>query len=117
MLMCGGQGLIFTMKTITWQDTSHCTREFSSTHHSSTSIMSTHIFNQKYNVLICKTHQHAISLRYITRHFLEEHNVSGSVRQAIQAYASQYMAREAAELLYSSERIQPIPYLRIINGF
>lgn len=45
--------------------------------------MSAHIFfNQEYNVLICKTHQHAISPRYITRHFLEEYEVSLSVRQA-----------------------------------
>ena len=74
-------------------------------------------FNREYNVLICKAHQHAISSRYVTRHFLQEHDISLSGRQAIQAYASQYVVTEAAELLYSSERIPPIPYLRIINGF
>ena len=80
--------------------------------------MSGHIFfNMEYNVLICKTHQYAISPWYVTRHFLEEHDVSLSVRQAIQAYASQYTVTEAASLTYSPERIQPIPYLRIINGF
>ena len=74
-------------------------------------------FNSDYNVLICKAHQHAIPSRYITRHFLEEHDVSLSVRQAIQVYASQYMIVEPTAIVYSSEPIQPIPYLRIINGY
>src|SRR5438045_8079764 len=80
--------------------------------------MSAYIFfNKDNNVFICKVHQHAISAKYMTRHFLKEHDLSLSIRQAIQAYSSQYTITEAAELTYSSERVQPIPYLRIINGF
>ena len=74
-------------------------------------------FNCEYNVLICKVHQHAIPSRYITRHFLEEHDVSLSIRQGIQEYASQYTIAEGTELSYPTRRIQPIPYLKIINGF
>ena len=80
--------------------------------------MSAYIFfNKDNNVFICKVHQHAISAKYMRRHFLKEHDLSLSVRQAIQAYSSQYTITEAAELTYSRERVQPIPYLRIINGF
>lgn len=40
-------------------------------------------FNENNNVLICKTHQYAISAKYMTRHFLKEHNLSLFIKQAI----------------------------------
>jgi hypothetical protein len=80
--------------------------------------MSAYIFlNTEHNVLICKIHQHAIHPRYITRHFLEEHELSFAVRQSIQEYVAQYVVTEASDLVYSAERSQPIPYLKVINGF
>jgi len=80
--------------------------------------MSGHIFfNSEYNVLICKQHQYAVSLRYLTRHFSTEHNISLSIRQSIQAYASQFTPMDASHLTYSTEIIAPIPYLKIINAY
>jgi hypothetical protein len=77
------------------------------------------VFNNEYNVLICKEHQHAIPAKMLTRHFLEKHELNHSVRQNIQAYASQYAITTAADLAYpsTSTRIDPIPYLKIIDGF
>ena len=110
-LLCGGYLPVFITKNIMWQ-------RFSLRHYTADIIMSQYIFfNEDYSVLICKTHQHAIPSKYITRHFLEEHGLSFSLRQIIQTYASQYTVKEAAELTYHSERIQPIPYLKIVDGF
>jgi hypothetical protein len=71
-------------------------------------------------VLLVMTHScniRSTNQRSFGRHFLAEHDLSGSIRQAIQAYASQYTITEASELVYWTERVQPIPYLKIIDGF
>lgn len=77
------------------------------------------VYNTEYNVLICKSHQHAIAPKYITRHFLKEHDVSFTVRQNIHEFAEQFFSRvkKAEDLEYTEGKIQPIPYLRIVDGF
>ena len=80
--------------------------------------MSHHVvFNNEYNVLICKEHQSAIPSTYVARHFQEEHDLNLVTRQAIQNYAFGYTFTEPMDLVYSNEKISPIPYLKIVDGF
>lgn len=74
-------------------------------------------FNPEHKVLICKAHQYAVSLKFLYRHFLTEHGLDISVRQDIITYASQFTAVEISQLTYSTDKVIPVPYLRIINGF
>jgi len=75
------------------------------------------IHNSEYNVLICKKHEYAVSEEFLTRHFRTEHDLSLELRQEILAYASQFTPIKPADLSYTSGKIVPIPYLRIIDGF
>ena len=74
-------------------------------------------FNQEQHVLICKEHQYAISSKFLSRHYLEEHDLDISVRQDIIQYASQFTTAEASQLIYSTEKVTPVPYLSTIVGF
>ena len=75
------------------------------------------VYNSEYNVLICKQHECAISAEFLTRHFRTEHEISLELRQEILTYASQYTPTKPTDLVYTRDRITPIPYLRIIHGF
>ena len=80
-------------------------------------IMTAYIhFNQEYNVLICKAHQYAVSSKYLGRHFLEEHDLDITVRQDIINYTSQFCTTEVP-LMYSPDKVIPVPYLSIVTGF
>src|SRR5437763_16037586 len=80
--------------------------------------MSMYLFyNNNYNVLICKTHQCTLSSKSLIRHFLEEHDLNLSIRQSIHNYVEMYTVTKAADLIYSSETIYPVPYLSIVDGF
>ena len=74
-------------------------------------------FNQDHHVLICKVHQYAVSSKFIYRHFLDEHDLDVNVRQDIIQYASQFTTAEASQLIYSTEKVVPVPYLSTISGF
>ena len=74
-------------------------------------------FNQEHHVLICKLHQYAVSPKFIYRHFLDEHNLDISVRQDIIQYAAQFTPAEAPQLVYSTDKVLPVPYLSTIVGF
>ena len=74
-------------------------------------------FNQEQNVLICKVHQYAVSSKLLAHHFLEEHDLDIKIRQKIINYASQFTTAEPSQLLYSPEKVIPVPYLSIITGF
>jgi hypothetical protein len=83
-----------------------------------TIIMSAYLFfNQEHNILICKEHQYAVSSKLVSRHFLREHELDMNVRQEIIKYASQFTTAEVSELIYSTEKILPVPYLSICIGF
>jgi Orsellinic acid/F9775 biosynthesis cluster protein D len=83
-----------------------------------TTIMSAYLFfNQEQHVLICKEHQYAITSKLLSRHFLEEHKLDFIVRQEITKYASQFTTADASELIYSTEKVVPVPYLSICTGF
>jgi hypothetical protein len=87
-------------------------------HIRSTNIMNAYIhFNHEHNVLICKVHQYAVSSKFLARHFLEEHDLDIKIRQEITNYASQFTTVEPSQVLYSLEKIIPVPYLNIITGF
>jgi hypothetical protein len=80
--------------------------------------MNTYVhFNKEHNVLICKVHQCVVSSKFLYRHFLNEHDLDLKVRQAIITYASQFSTAEPSQILYSPEKIVPVPYLSIITGF
>jgi hypothetical protein len=74
-------------------------------------------FNQEHNVLICKVHQYAVSSKFLARHFLEEHDLDIKIRQDIITYAFQFTTAEPLQILYSPEKVIPVPYLSIIMGF
>ena len=72
--------------------------------------MSHHIiFNNEYNVLICKEHQSAIPSTYITYHFQKEYDLNLITHQAIQNYIFECTIIEAKDLVYSNQKISPIP--------
>ena len=75
------------------------------------------VYNSEYNVLICKEHECAISAEFLTRHFRMKHDISLERRQEILAYASQFTPTKPTDLMYTREKIIPIPYLRIIDGY
>src|SRR5579862_7338859 len=76
-------------------------------------IMSAYLhYNDEYKVLICKTHQYALSRKSLTRHFLEEHSLNLSIRQSINNYAEQFMVTKAMDLTYCSEAIYSILYAK-----
>ena len=80
--------------------------------------MNTYVtYNDDHKVLICKQHQCAVSLKYLSRHLLDSHNLSLKERQDILAYASQFIIVEPKELTYSINSVNPIPYLRIIQAY
>ena len=70
-------------------------------------------FNQEQHVLICKEHQYAVSSKWVARHFQREHELDFTVRQEIIQYASEFTTVEASELIYSTEKVVPVPYLTI----
>jgi hypothetical protein len=74
-------------------------------------------FNQEQQVLICKEHQHAVSSKWVSRHFLQEHELDFTVRQEIIKYASQFTTAESSDLVYSTEKVVPVPYLSICTVF
>jgi Orsellinic acid/F9775 biosynthesis cluster protein D len=74
-------------------------------------------FNREHNVLICKVHQYAISSKFLARHFLRNHDLDVKIRQEIINYASQFTMAEPTQLLYSSEKVMPVPYLSIVSAF
>jgi len=74
-------------------------------------------FNQEQHVLICKEHQYAVSSKFLSRHLLEEHDLDISVRQDIIQYMCQFTTAEASQLIYSIEKVAPVPYLSTIVGF
>jgi Orsellinic acid/F9775 biosynthesis cluster protein D len=79
--------------------------------------MNTYVtYNVDYKVLICKQHQCAISFKYLSRHLLDNHDLSLKERQNILVYASQFSIAEPKELTYSVNSIDPIPYLKIIQA-
>ena len=83
-----------------------------------TTIMSAYLFfNQEHKVLICKAHQYAVSSKFIYRHFLDEHDLDISVRQDIIQYGSQFTTADPSQLIYSTEKVIPVPYLSTIMGF
>ena len=83
-----------------------------------TIIMSAYLFfNQEQHVLICKEHQYAVSSKWVSRHFLEEHNLNITARQGIIQYASQFTTSEASQLIYTTGKVVPVPYLSTIVGF
>ena len=83
-----------------------------------TIIMSGYLFfNCEHNVLICKTHQYAISPKFLARHLLQEHDLEATIRQEIVSYASQFTVTEATQLTYSPSKVVLIPYLNIIMGY
>jgi hypothetical protein len=74
-------------------------------------------FNQEQHVLICKVHQYAVSFKFLARHYLEEHDLDITVREEIIKYTSQFTPAEPSQLIYSAEKVAPVPYLSIIAGF
>ena len=74
-------------------------------------------FNHEHNVLICKVHQCAVSSKLLARHFQEEHDLDIKIRQEIINFASQFSMAEPSQLLYSLEKVIPVPYLGIITEF
>jgi hypothetical protein len=74
-------------------------------------------FNQEQHVFICKVHQYAVSSKLLARHFSEEHNLAISVRDEIIKYASEFTTAESSQLIYSTDKVLPVPYLSIIDGF
>jgi hypothetical protein len=81
-------------------------------------IMNAYIhFNQEHHLLICKVHQYVVSSKFLARHFLEEHDLDIRIRQEIINYASRFTTAEPSEVLYSPEKIIPIPYINIVTGF
>ena len=75
------------------------------------------VHNSEYNILICKEHGYALSEEFLTRHFRMEHDLPLERRQEILAYASQFHPTKPTELTYTQERVIPIPYLPIIDGY
>ena len=83
-----------------------------------TTIMSAYLFfNKEQHVLICKEHQYSITSKLVARHFLQEHKLDFAVRQEIIQYASEFTTMEASALIYSTEKVVPVPYLSICTGF
>ena len=74
-------------------------------------------FNQEHNVLICKVHQCVLSVKVLYRHFLDKHDLDLKVKQDIITYAFQFSTAEPSQILYSPEKVIPVPYLSIITGF
>ena len=74
-------------------------------------------FNQEHNVLICKVHQCVVASKVLYRHFLDEHDLDLKVRQDIITYGSPFNITEPSQILYSPEKVIPVPYLGIITGF
>src|SRR4051794_25852926 len=74
-------------------------------------------YNNEYKVLICKQHEHAITAKSIVTHFREKHDITKDAREKIIDYASQFIISEAQNLAHPTVRIQPIPYLKIIEGY
>ena len=80
--------------------------------------MSSHVvYNDQHQVVICKLHEYAVSAKTVISHFRDEHNLSLEKRQEIVHYVSTKVIKEADQLQYFSERVTPIPYLKIINGY
>jgi len=110
----------FTQLPLNSSSTRHVTIMIYHEHHTSQRqhIMSRYIFfNSEYNVLICKLHQYAVSSKYLAPHFFREHDLKLSIRQSIQAYMAHFTSTEGAALTYSNEKIIPVSYLKIIDGY
>jgi hypothetical protein len=75
------------------------------------------IYNPQHQVVICKAHECAISLKTAISHFREEHNIPLEKRQEIFNYISTKVVVEADQLEYSLNRVTPIPYLKIVNAY
>lgn len=76
------------------------------------------VYNSHYRVLICKTHQYALTSESLTRHFRDEHKeLSLETRQEIIKYAFTLNIAEVESLLYLNDRVTPIPYLKIVEGY
>ena len=76
------------------------------------------VYNSHYQVLICKAHQYAFTSESMMRHFRNEHKeLSLQTRQEIIHYASTMNIADAEQLSYSIDRITPIPYLKIVEGY
>ena len=74
-------------------------------------------FNQNHNILIYKIYQCAILSKFLSYHFLEEHNFDLKVRQEIINYASQLTTAEASHLTYFSDQVISVPYFSIVTDF
>jgi len=100
------------VKPLTWHHTIY------RNHIKPTITMSAYIhYNQDYSLLICKVHQCTVSSKFLARHFFEEHKLDIKVRQDIINYASQFATVKPSEVGYPTEKITPIPYIKIITGF
>lgn len=74
-------------------------------------------YNDQHYVIICKTHECAISPKSVVSHFRDEHDLPLEKRQEILNYVSSKVVVEAEQLEYSSNRVRPIPYLKIMNAY
>ena len=74
-------------------------------------------FNREHNILICKVHQYAVSSKGLALHFQRQHDLDIRIRQEVVNYASQFTTAEPSQLLYSSDKVTPIPYLSIVSAF
>jgi len=117
LVLCGGQAPISTMKkNLEWAWP--LSKSVALDTQPKTTIMSAYLFfNKEHKVLICKVHQYAVSPKFLYRHFLTEHELDIGVRQDIITYASQFTVVEMSQLTYSTDKVIPVPYLSIVNGF
>jgi Orsellinic acid/F9775 biosynthesis cluster protein D len=74
-------------------------------------------YDSQHEVLLCKYHQCAITMKSLVIHFRDKHDITKEARQKIIDYASKISIKEARELTYSTEKINPIPYLKVIEGY
>ena len=75
------------------------------------------VYNDEYKVLICKQHQYAITAKSIVAHFRDKHDITKDARQKIIDYASQFAISEIHHLAHPTDRIAPIPHLKVIEGY
>jgi Orsellinic acid/F9775 biosynthesis cluster protein D len=75
-------------------------------------------YNAEYKVLICRSHKYAIAPDYIARHLRDSHKgISLQTRQAIVDYSKTLELAAPEDITMSSNPVQYIKDLTIVNGF
>jgi len=76
------------------------------------------LYNDEYQVLICRQHKHAIPLKSIEKHFRDKHHgITLSARHEIMDYATSVLLHEPKDVVIPLEIIAPIHGLEIQRGY